>query len=224
MKTHRTNKILIGGVAALVGALVAAGVIAAMVTDSDGDDSSRTRVVATTVTTPPGPSGNEGSTSSTVEPTAPGSRPAPQGGQELITVHDAATRARADIPGKVIEIESDHHRGRPVWEVHVATEDTIEELTIDARTGEVLDTETDHDAEDTALAARARLAADEAATKATAVVPGEIISVELDDHRGAVVYEVEVVGDRARSEVLVDAVTGEIVRTSAGRGPVAGGR
>lgn len=224
MAMRRNNKILIGGVVAVVAALVAAGFIAAAIGDSDdGDPSGRTSAVTTTVpvpatTTAPAPDPDAAATTpDTSSAIAPAQPDAADGTR--IGLDDAAARAAAHTPGKVIAIELDDHRGRMVWEVHVVTGSAVVELTLDARTGEIVDTETDHDDDDVATAARATLSATDAAATAVAAVPGEVHSVELDDHRGTPVYEVDIVTDRTVVEVLVDAVTGAVLRPAGGTTP-----
>jgi len=80
--------------------------------------------------------------------------------------------------------------------------------------------ETLTDAEETSqLEGLARITADEAASKASAAVPGDVAQVELDNENGTVVYSVEITDDTGGEiEVTVDAGDGTILDQQADDG------
>lgn len=216
MALNRNNKILIGVLAGTVAALAAAGIVVAQVTDSSDERVTRPAAVTATVPDTTRSTGTGATPAPSTAPAAAGtggptSTPA---SAETITPADAVARAVEVAPGEPIEIELDDHRGRRVYQVHIASDSDITEITLDATTGEVLRTELDDDDDfdDLARAAQAELNALEAADVALASVPGVLVQVDLDDHRGVIVYEVDVRTDTGTVEVHVDAVTGEIVR------------
>lgn len=132
----------------------------------------------------------------------------------LIGLAAAGERATDAVGGTVIDIDLDDEHGRSVYEVAVVTDTGTTEVLLDARTGEVLGQkpeDAEDAAEDARLAARARVPAVPAIATATAAVPGEPVDLELSDHWGSVVFEIDVVTAEGTFEVLVDATTGEVV-------------
>lgn len=80
--------------------------------------------------------------------------------------------------------------------------------------------EADNEAADAAkLGPLAKVTAEQAATAATAAVPGTAGNVELEDENGNVVFGVEVTAaDGTMSDVKVDAGTGEVLSTESDDG------
>jgi len=68
---------------------------------------------------------------------------------EVLPQEQIIQRAKAQHPGNVTEIELDHERGRYVYEVDI-TDDagTKTEMKFDAKTGELISKEVDHDDEE----------------------------------------------------------------------------
>ena len=67
-----------------------------------------------------------------------------------------------------------------------------------------------------ALAKQAKITQDEAINAALEKVPGTVEEVELEDEKGTIVYEIELVStDGTEHEVEVDAQTGEVLKVEA---------
>ena len=67
-----------------------------------------------------------------------------------------------------------------------------------------------------ALAKQAKITQDEAINAALEKVPGTVGEVELEDEKGTIVYEIELVStDGTEHEVEVDAQTGEVLKVEA---------
>ena len=67
-----------------------------------------------------------------------------------------------------------------------------------------------------ALAKQAKITQDEAINAALEKVPGTVEEVELEDKKGTIVYEIELVStDGTEHEVEVDAQTGEVLKVEA---------
>lgn len=65
----------------------------------------------------------------------------------------------------------------------------------------------------------AKITLPEATQTALSRVPGTVQKAELDDEEGALVYEVAIVGaDHSRTEVKVDAQSGQILKVGKGEG------
>lgn len=65
----------------------------------------------------------------------------------------------------------------------------------------------------------AKITLQEATQTALARVPGTVRKAELDDEDGALIYEVAIVGaDHSRTEVKVDAQSGQILKVGKGEG------
>ena len=58
-----------------------------------------------------------------------------------VELSDAVTKATAKSPGRAIEVELGKKNGKVVWEVEVLANDKVNEVDIDAKTGDVVDTE-----------------------------------------------------------------------------------
>lgn len=121
----------------------------------------------------------------------------------------AIAAALAHTPGTVVEVDA-HLR---MWEVTVLRADgTGVELYIDATSGEI------RRQRDKRLMTVQRTAPQVTATEAIGLAlahtPGTIIELDLDTHRGAVVWEVLVSADAGgRFELSIDATTGEVVKS-----------
>ena len=96
---------------------------------------------------------------------------------------------------------------------NAAVEADVQDPSYDGSIAAPAEDDTLTDAEETAqLEALATVTADEAAAAASAVVPGDVVEVELDDENGSVVYSVEIVDSSgAEVDVKVDAGTGEVL-------------
>lgn len=221
MSMTRRRTIILAGLAA-AGLLVVGGAVGAAI---GTDRSAGTTPVATdppataTVGTPRArdrgdtttvPSGDATATAVPTTTTAP----AASGVPDVLDAEDAIEHALAAVAGTVIDVDLDDDDARLVFEVEVVTGEGTVEVTLDAHTGAVIGREPEDSAdaaEDAARAARARITAADAVRRARAAVPGRAVDLELDDHAGTVVFEIEVVAPDRTVEVVVDAVTGEVI-------------
>ena len=58
-----------------------------------------------------------------------------------VELADAVTKATAKSAGRAIEVELGKKNGKVVWEVEVLANDKVTEVDIDAKTGDVVDSE-----------------------------------------------------------------------------------
>jgi uncharacterized membrane protein YkoI len=130
---------------------------------------------------------------------------APAGPLDAVGAIEAAL---AHAPGAVVEVDAEPRR----WEVTVLRENgTGVELYIDAASGEVT---RERDARLSRVQSTApKVTAAEAIGIALGNTPGQIIELDLDTERGAVVWELLVRADAGgRFEIYVDATTGEVLK------------
>ena len=134
--------------------------------------------------------------------------PATEAPEGRLDAARAIEAALAHTPGAVVELDAE----RRTWEVTVLREDgTGVELYIDAASGEVT---RERDARLSRVQSTApKVTAAEAIGIALGNTPGQIIELDLDTERGAVVWELLVRADAGgRFEIYVDATTGEVLK------------
>ncbi|MFG1695603.1 PepSY domain-containing protein [Nonomuraea sp. NPDC049309] len=213
------NKSIIG---ALVGATVLAGGCGAVTSEAERlsvrSSPSLGTPTAESTDTPISP----GTATPNGSPATPNGSPGTPGSaeQSLEDLKQAGQAAVAAVPGsKVISMETEENGSR--WEIQVVSEDGTE-YELDVEGGKVVTGPTieQDDADDKAelrdRVAAAKLDYAQAADKiATAVPEGRITELALDDERDKTVWESDVVTtDGTKHEVTVDAVTGDVTRTS----------
>ena len=142
--------------------------------------------------------------------------------QTKISFERARQTVLERFPGEILESELERETGRLVYKFEIRDRDRkIQEVAIDAQTGEIVGVEQGDDDEDdeldspkmqSKLAKEAGISPEQARRTALARVPGTVIESELDMENGKVVYEFEIRDKDGKSfDVLVDAKTGEIV-------------
>ncbi|MEU6710947.1 PepSY domain-containing protein [Nonomuraea sp. NPDC046802] len=150
-----------------------------------------------------------------------GSPPGSPGQAGATQLRQAAQAALSAVPNsKIILIKSEAEGRR--WEVRVVGEDGTEHQ-MDVESGKVVrgpSTEESDEAEKAKhreLVKAAKLDYSQAADKILAAVPGgRITELNLDNEQGKTVWEADVLtANGAKQEVAVDAVTGEVTRSSA---------
>ncbi len=129
-----------------------------------------------------------------------------------LSIENAIDIALEKVPGTVISVELDDHKGSSVWEVKVrAQDDSGTELYIDRISGEVLRQNAEK-LDDEELA-DPKLSIVEAIAKIQEVEPGMIVEIALDKERRTLVWEAKVHNASGnRMEVQLDADTGEVLR------------
>ena len=143
---------------------------------------------------------------------APGEGGSPAAGGEL-NASAALLTALAAVRGSDA-IELDFRPGSQAWRVDVIGADTEYRLLVSPDGSEVLEQHPRAaDPEHRSELQQARIPMSEAITIGQQQAGGEISEVSLDDEDGKVVWKVEVIStDGQRTEVLVDAVSGEAVK------------
>ena len=129
-----------------------------------------------------------------------------------IKLDDAKKIALDKFPGSMIKeysIEKEH--GKLIYKIETVTDNSKEELEIDANTGKILnmDSEKNHDVN---LKDKAKISMEEAEKIALQEVPGGTIKgSELKDKHSKLVYEVEINNKTANKEFKIDANNGKII-------------
>lgn len=132
----------------------------------------------------------------------------PDGRIDAAAAIEAALQA---VPGDVVELELERERTGIVWEVGVLGGDGSGiEVSIDSKSGEAVGQQSLRlsSAQRTAPA----VTASEAVGIALEAADGRVKAMDLDTERGAVVWEVEVLGARGGTELYIDAASGAVVK------------
>lgn len=133
--------------------------------------------------------------------------------------HAAVETAESEVDGRLLELERDTEDGEEIWEAEVAAGDEEYEFDISLDGTEVLSSETEplEDKHRDELDA-ASVEATDAIETAIGEVGGTIDEIELDDHAGTIVWEVDVLpeGNGSTEEVIIDAASGEVISSTAG--------
>lgn len=131
-----------------------------------------------------------------------------------LTLAEAIEKALAAVPGTPVEAGLDDEDGQITFSVHVAHDGSVTELELDAKTGAVLDRDTDKKDRSKLLAASTTSLAG-AVQAALAKVPGDAIDTEAELRDGRAQAAVEILREGKTYEVLVDLAAGTVTRVSA---------
>ena len=116
-------------------------------------------------------------------------------------------------PGKVISLESEVEKGKPIYEFDIQGADGKEwEVECDAATGKITEEEEEvASASDPAF--KGKITLEDAQKAALAAKPGKIVETEFNvESDGTSSFEFDIVGDDGVEwEVEVDAMTGKII-------------
>lgn len=137
--------------------------------------------------------------------------------QKMLTENEARSIALKDNPnGVVTKSKLDNKMGITVYEIDIISENLEKEYEIDAYSGKILKMETEYNNHSTQInnvnKEISMEQAKEIALKNSAK-NGKLKSIELDFKHGRKVYEIEVAEGFAEREFLIDAETGEILRS-----------
>jgi uncharacterized membrane protein YkoI len=144
--------------------------------------------------------------------------PAPAAGGP-IGIAQALDAAKGRIDGGILEAELENEGGERVWEIDVAAGDSVHEVKVNATTGAVVAADEKtlegtwrswFDAD--SLAESQRIGASLAATiaKAEGEAGGRITSLELDESKGRLVYELELDTAGGEREMTLDPASGTV--------------
>ncbi|MFV0432604.1 MAG: PepSY domain-containing protein [Leucobacter sp.] len=132
----------------------------------------------------------------------------PDGRINAAAAVDAALQA---VPGDVVELGLERERTSIVWEVGVLGADgSGTEVLIDSKSGEVVKQERLR--LDSAQRTAPAVTAADAIGIALDTADGRVKAMDLDTERGAVVWEVEVIGTGGGTEIYIDATSGDVVK------------
>jgi uncharacterized membrane protein YkoI len=131
--------------------------------------------------------------------------------QSKLSLQEALHKALAEVPdGVVVKAELEKEDGRVVFSMDVAKGTSIVELHVDPVTGAILAREAE--SEDVSALARGKVTLADAVASALAARPGRAAAAEIEEKKGRLMAEVEVVGSDGKSaEAVVDLETGKVV-------------
>lgn len=138
---------------------------------------------------------------------------------------EAETIVRDEYKGEVLSFarEWEWEFGAPsVIEMNIKTEDSYEEIEMDATSGQILHREVNQvlpssNSESEGKAAASFVPAitpEEAIKLALGEVPGDVKEIELDEENNQMIYELEIVDGKSEYDVHVDATTGSLLKVS----------
>ncbi len=130
------------------------------------------------------------------------------------TLAEAVEKALALAPGAAVHAALEEDEGRILFTVSVVREKKLREIDLDAKTGAVVEDETEGLDESKLRAPGTPLG--ELIRKALDRVPGLAVEAEVEREGGRTLAEVKVVGGGKLFEVTLDAGTGKILGVSDG--------
>lgn len=140
---------------------------------------------------------------------ATGQEATPIGGEvDRALLDRAMDTALTSGDGKVIGIDVETQ----YFEIDVLVGDQIREVKVSLDGTKVLKDENDTDFEDVQRAKSVKVTIGQALDTALPMGQGTFYEIALDNHRGRVVWEVEFIDNLRKHEILIDAVTGEVVK------------
>jgi len=145
--------------------------------------------------------------------------PLPAGGTDYarlldgttLTLSAAIARATAAGPGIPVHAELEEEDGRIAYSISLAVDAKVRELTLDPRSGKVLDVETD-DEDRSHVAALATMSLQALLDKVLESVPGRAVEAELELKGGRLRVEIKILGPDGLKEYKADAATGQILK------------
>lgn len=135
-----------------------------------------------------------------------------------VSWEDAVAAAQEAFDGRLISVELDRDRGELVYSVELVSDTEEYEAIVSASSGEIVHEQREPlEADDAAEAAEEVLdtsgliSPEEAMTAATGEIDGPVKSWKLDRDWQGTFFEVEIAASGNDRDVLVDAVSGEVV-------------
>lgn len=133
--------------------------------------------------------------------------PAAETSTERALLDKAMATALTSAKGTVIGIDVESR----YIEVRVLVGNRIREVKVSSDGANVLKDEDDTEAADVARARAAQVTIEQALDKTLPLGTGTFYEIELDTHRGKLVWETEFIDNGQRSKVRVDALTGDVL-------------
>ncbi len=144
------------------------------------------------------------------------------GQQDLVSMTRAIEAATGRIDGGVLEAELENEDGLLVYEIDLVSGSDVYEVTVDARTGDVV-SQTEQritgfvsglfQEDELRAAEAARPTLQQALSDIEQQTGARIEELSLDDEDGRWLYEIELRDNMGEREVMIDALTGEVVAT-----------
>lgn len=136
--------------------------------------------------------------------------------KRILSVEEVKEIALKEQDGQIDDIELETDDGYTYYEVEINNSDADYDIYIDAHTGNVLEVEVDsHDdfdeENDKTKEKSTFISLEEAKQIAVSVFGGKVVELEFDEDDGHYEYEVEVQTKHGEAEIVIDAVTGEIL-------------
>ncbi|QZY52395.1 PepSY domain-containing protein [Leucobacter tenebrionis] len=135
-----------------------------------------------------------------------------------VSWEDAVAAAQEAFDGRLISVELDRDRGELVYSVELVSDTEEYEAIVSASSGEIvheqrepLDADDAAEAEEEVLDTSGLISPEEAMTAATGEIDGPVKSWKLDRDWQGTFFEVEIAASGNDRDVLVDAVSGEVV-------------
>ena len=145
--------------------------------------------------------------------------PLPAGGTDYarllegttLTLSAAIARATAAGPGIPVHAELEEEDGRIAYSIGLAVDAKVRELTLDPKSGKVLDVEID-DEDRSPVAARVTMSLQALLDKVLESVPGRAVEAELELKGGRLRAEIKILGPDGLKEYKADAATGQLLK------------
>ncbi|CAH0304704.1 hypothetical protein SRABI96_04734 [Peribacillus sp. Bi96] len=136
--------------------------------------------------------------------------------KDALSEDEAVKMISEKLGGEVTQFEKDWDQPM-TYEMTVKTKEGYQDVDVDAEKGEILSQEMEDDDEEEMSTQQAvetaKISSDQAEKIALKKVDGQITDVELDSENGILVYEFEINQGKKEYDVVVDASTGEILKT-----------
>lgn len=135
----------------------------------------------------------------------------PQRTQQAVRAVQTAEQAVPD--GRAFDLEVEDHGGRQVWEIKVASgNDRPHEFYVSLDGTQIVRRSRHRLDGDVRKALKAQVTLSQALETAARRVPWSLSEAEIDTHSGRITWEVEFKKGEREREVVIDAMTGEIMR------------
>lgn len=141
---------------------------------------------------------------------------------DLVSMTRAIEAATGRIDGGVLEAELENEDGLLVYEIDLVSGSDVYEVAVDARTGDIV-SQTEQritgfvsglfQEDEMRAAEAARPTLQQALSDIEQQTGARIEALSLDEEDGRWLYEIEIRDDMGEREVMIDALTGEVVAT-----------
>ncbi|MFD1608408.1 PepSY domain-containing protein [Oceanobacillus luteolus] len=133
--------------------------------------------------------------------------------KSLLSIDQVKEIALSEQDGHIDDIELENEDGFVYYEVEIENGEAEYDIYIEAYTGEIFRVEADDNDNDSKEKETMKniISADEAKKIAMDQVGGKVVELELDEDDNRYEYEIELETNRGEVEMVIDALTGEIL-------------